>query len=59
MINNFRSALRVPTVTFERVVNNENTNKLVEYGGDTPSSNDYFSTRSSGSNTGMGIIHVS
>ena len=46
-----RSALRVPTVTFERPVHDENTNKLVEYGGDTPSSNDYFSTRSSGSNT--------
>ena len=56
VINNFRSALRVPTVTFERPVHNESTNKLVEYGGDTPSSNDYYSTRSSGSNTGTHLM---
>ena len=47
-----RSALRTPTVTFDRSSNDNDVNRLIECGIDTPSSSaDYFSARSSGTNT--------
>jgi len=47
-----RSALRTPTVTFEKSNSSEDGHKSIENGGNTPSSSaDYFSAISSGSNT--------